>query len=599
MNALRRLDPFIPLVLLLSVFAVAPLTAPGFFLNAHDATIGVYFLWQFDAGIRDGAWWPVWGAHMVYGYGYPLFMLIAPLAYYVAEGFLLLGLGMVGAIKGVYALAFLASGLAMYLFARRGLGRYGGLAAAVAYVYIPYHLVDIYVRADMAEFAAMAFFPAVLWALDYLMSAVNRRQRATGIAATALLYAGLVLTHFTMGVIFSPVAAAYALWRGIFPDDQPRGRLKDLIRRLAPPAAALALGLALSAAFFLPALAELRYVKTSDLAGGYFSYAKHFVYLFQFISPLWDYGYAGEGPLDQMPYQLGVVPVVLALLALGLVIGVRSNGFSRSNPVSGATPAGDGEVRSNSTNRSLLVPGVAHSSTIFFLLLTGVLVFLMLGASQPLWDLFKPIVAFIQFPWRLLVLTAVSLSFLAGVVVAYRRAAAPLVLVLIILASYSYATPRYTDAEVSLAKMMAFQVRTGEMLGDTIWVSQKPMTSPLVPQYLAGQPLARVVALTPGASAETTHEGGASVKARVSSPAGAGVGIYTRYFPGWQATVDGAPVEVTPWGEQGLMQVQVPAGEHTLALRFGDTPARTAGKAVSLLALAVVAGVWLWGRRLA
>ena len=100
MNVLRRLDPFIPLVLLLSVFAVAPLTAPGFFLNAHDATIGVYFLWQFDAGIRDGAWWPVWGAHMVYGYGYPLFMLIAPLAYYVAEGFLLLGAGHGGGDQG-------------------------------------------------------------------------------------------------------------------------------------------------------------------------------------------------------------------------------------------------------------------------------------------------------------------------------------------------------------------------------------------------------------------------------------------------------------------------------------------------------------------
>ncbi len=576
MNVLRRLDPFIPLVLLLSVFAVAPLTAPGFFLNAHDATIGVYFLWQFDAGIRDGAWWPAWGAHMVYGYGYPLFMLIAPLAYYVAEGFLLLGLGMVGALKGAYLMAFLASGVTMYLFARRRLGRYGGLAAAVAYVYIPYHIVDIYVRADLPEFMAMAFFPAVLWALDYLMSAGGRRQRTAGIAAAALTYAGLVLTHFTMGVIFGPVAAAYALWRALFPDAEARGRLRDLVTRLAPPAAALALGLALSAIFILPALAELRYVKTSDLAGGYFSYTKHFVYLFQLVSPLWDYGYAGEGPVDQMPYQLGAVPVVLALAALVVVVQARGGGFSRSAQL----------------------PRALLTSTVFFLALTGVIIFLMLGISQPLWDLLKPVVAFIQFPWRLLVLTAVSLSFLAGVVVAWRRAAAPVVILLLILASYSYATPRYTDAEVSLSKMMAFQVRTGEMLGDTIWVSQKPQTSPLAPQYLAGQPLTRAVALAPGASAQTTRDGGASVEARVTSPASTAVGIYTRYFPGWQATVDGAPVEITPWGEQGLMQVQVPAGEHTVALRFEDTPVRTAGKALSLLALVGVAAVWWWGRRL-
>ena len=103
----------------------------------------------------------------------------------------------------------------------------------------------------------------------------------------------------------------------------------------------------------LPALAELRYVKTSDLAGGYFSYAKHFVYLFQFVSPLWDYGYAGEGPVDQMPYQLGAVPVVLALLALVVVLQVRGNGFSRSD--SAWRDCRDGEVRSNGFSRSSLV----------------------------------------------------------------------------------------------------------------------------------------------------------------------------------------------------------------------------------------------------
>jgi hypothetical protein len=349
----------------------------------------------------------------------------------------------------------------------------------------------------------------------------------------------------------------------------------------------------------VPALAELRYVKTSEMAGGYFSYAKHFVYLFQFVSPLWDYGYAGEGPLDQMPYQLGVVPVVLAVLALGLVVGVGSNAFRPSDPTPGAAPTCDRAVGSDGVSRSEPLPRAALTSTVFFLLLTGIVVFLMLGVSQPLWDLLKPVVAFIQFPWRLLVLTAVSLSFLAGVVVMRRHRAAPLVVLLLILASYNYTTPRYTGADVSLANMIAFQMRTGELLGDTIWVSQRPQTSPLVSQYLAGQPLARVVALTPGASAETTHIGGASMEARVTSPAGTVLGIYTRYFPGWQATVDGAPVEITPWGEQGLMQVQVPAGEHTLVLRFEDTPVRTAGKAISLLALVIVVGVWLWGRRLA
>lgn len=573
----QRVDPHILLILLLSVFAVAPLTAPGFFLNAHDATIGAYFLWQFDAGLRDGAWWPVWGADMVYGYGYPLFLVIAPLAYYVAEGFLLLGLGIVGALKATYALAMLLSGLAMYAFARRWLGRYGGLVAAVAYVYIPYHLVDIYVRADLAEFAALTFFPAVLWSVDTLMQASSRRQHLRGIAVLALSYGGLVLTHFTMGVIFTPVVAGYALWEAVFigaesagSPARPNRSMREVVGRLAAPVASLALGLALAAGFVLPALAELRFLQSNDLAGGYFSYTKHFVYFFQFFSPFWGYGYAGEGPVDQMPYQLGMVPVVLALVTLIALPG----GLRRD----------DLEV----TQRDELSRWAA-----FFLLLTGLFVFLMLGVSQSLWDLFRPVVAFIQFPWRLLVITGLSLAFLAGVLVAARRELAPILIVLLILASYTYTAPQYTDGDVSLKKMIEFELRTHELLGDTIWVKERPQTSPLVAQYLDGQPLTKAVALTEGATVQTLRAGGASVEARVTSSVDAQVGFYTRYFPGWRATVDGKELPLEPWGDQGLIRVQVPAGDHTVRLRYEDTPARTAGKAASLLTFLGV--LWMLG----
>ena len=92
--------------------------------------------------------------------------------------------------------------------------------------------------------------------------------------------------------------------------------LRGLAGRLAAPAAGMVAGLALAGVFVVPVLAELRYLDAGGLAGGYFSYSRHFVYLFQFFSPFWGYGYAGEGPGDQMPYQLGAVPVVLALLAL-------------------------------------------------------------------------------------------------------------------------------------------------------------------------------------------------------------------------------------------------------------------------------------------
>ena len=119
-----------------------------------------------------------------------------------------------------------------------------------------------------------------------------------------------------------------------------------------------------------------------------------------------------------------------------------------------------------------------------------------------------------------------------------------------------------------------------------------------MPQYLAGQPLQRAVAAGRARRRSTTTRiGGSSVEARVSSAGGTGVLFYTRYFPGWRATVDGQEAALEPWGDQGLIRVKVPAGEHAVSLRYGDTPARTAGKALSLVTLVGVVGVWLWGRR--
>jgi uncharacterized membrane protein YfhO len=127
-------------------------------------------------------------------------------------------------------------------------------------------------------------------------------------------------------------------------------------------------------------------------------------------------------------------------------------------------------------------------------------------------------------------------------------------------------------------------------------VKVRPKTSELVPQYLAGQPPVRAVALNSDATLQITRSGSASVDVRVASPAGADVLFYIRYFPGWQGTLDGAPVTLAPYGDQALMRIAAPAGDHTISLRYGDTADRTAGKVVSFLALIAVAALLVGGR---
>ena len=64
----RRPSSTVWLVLLLTLPALLPLLAPGYFYKAHDARHSVFYLIEFDQAFRAGAWWPVWGPDHAIGF---------------------------------------------------------------------------------------------------------------------------------------------------------------------------------------------------------------------------------------------------------------------------------------------------------------------------------------------------------------------------------------------------------------------------------------------------------------------------------------------------------------------------------------------------
>jgi hypothetical protein len=68
------------------------------------------------------------------------------------------------------------------------------------------------------------------------------------------------------------------------------------------------------------------------------------------------------------------------------------------------------------------------------------------------------------------------------------------------------------------------------------------------------------------------------------------------YFPGWRAWVDGVSSLVGPSPGNGLLQIKVPAGEHTVEVEYHDTPVRSAGNVLSLLGMATLV-VIAWSAR--
>ncbi len=603
------------LVLLLSLPAIGPLLQPGYFWGAHDARHSVYFLYQFNKAIQDGVWYPRWAPDFAFGYGYPFFNIYGPLSSYVGEALHLLGFDIVTAVKIVFGLSVLLSGLTMFLFVRRLLGEPAGLLAALVYVYLPYHLFDLYVRAALAESVGFVFIPLVLWGF---FEAVTR-PRMRSLLGAALAYAALMFTSNLLALMVTPILGLYvaAMLLSQLRITNYELRIMQQIVRLFRaglwPLAALLLGLGLSAIFWLPAILEYKYVRVDQWVGGRFAFGDDFVEIYQLFSPKWGFGASIPGPDDAAGFQIGLAALVLLALS-----------FWAAPKIADAT-----------TRRTLR----------FFQAVTILLIFLTTPASYFVWAVL-PLSTFAQFPWRLLVVIAPFIAVVAGTVVAagvrsqesglsspYSLLPVPYSLIilcsLILLASYPYLRaevrdPKPTEGPVSQAALFRFQQSSDEMTGQTAWVRRIPNWSTLAEQVERGGQITTKVNYTAlpadqsvgvySMEMDSVHE----LLWVGTDKAGQSVTFFVPYYPGWTAYIyrdlgphdgnlDKAKGPVTRIGPlvetpqisttpiEGWMVVPIPPGSHFLELRFEDTPVRIAGQWISLLSLLLAAGLLSWG----
>ncbi len=589
-----RMDPYLLLTLLLTVFALGPLLQPGYFWGAHDARHNVYFLFEFDRSIQDGIWYPRWAPDFTFGYGYPFFNIYGPLASYAGEVFHLTGFDFVSSVKIVFGLSIVFSGLAMYLFARRLMGPKAGLVAALVYVYVPYHVFDLYVRAALAESVTYVFVPLVLWGCYETV----QNPRLTNIVGLGLAYAGLMFTNNLVTLLYTLlVVPAYLIMLVLAQvnQDQPLRELSresffpfiaNLLRISIPPLAGILLGFGLSAIFWIPSLAEFKYVRVDQWYAGRYDYRDDFVYFFQLFSPTWGFGASGPGPDDTVSFQLGAVPFVLSVLSLAVLKQVKDWALRRQ--------------------------------ILFFQAVTLVAIFLLLPVAATTWELLSP-VRFAQFPWRYLTFTVFSTAVLAGSILSSQFSASHsqspisyslLILVtLVILGSYPYLQAEITEpaeGPVSLAGLMLFQQSADEMTGSTAWVREIPEWSPMADNYIAGLPVESKLdqsTVPEGAAAaalewSTTHEF-VQYKAPIRDEKHfVRLTFNTFYYPGWRAYVMQkhdrglgivGEVEIEPEdGPLGRITVEVPGNRRYLLLRFEDTPVRIWGKYISFASVIIV-----------
>ncbi|HXF64142.1 MAG TPA: hypothetical protein VNK95_21120, partial [Caldilineaceae bacterium] len=313
------------LALALTAFAVAPFLLPGYFWGANDARHHVYFLFEYNRSVADGIWWPRWSPDFAFGYGYPFFNIYGPFSHFLAELLLyFLGFSYTGAVEAVFVLSIAGSAAAMYGYVRSWAGRRAALLSAVVYVYVPYHLLNLYVRANLAESMAFVWLPLCLWGAR----TATLRPSLRSAAGLAVSYAGLMLTSNLVIVLFTPLLGLYLLvvtWGYALPPELNARRAGWgtragwWLRRSLAPALGILAGLGLSAIFWLPMVLERQYVRVDQWFGGRYDFRGHFVYFFQLFSPRWGFGVSTTGPDDPIGFQLGPAALLLAVAGVYLV----------------------------------------------------------------------------------------------------------------------------------------------------------------------------------------------------------------------------------------------------------------------------------------
>ncbi|MFN8532284.1 MAG: 6-pyruvoyl-tetrahydropterin synthase-related protein [Dehalococcoidia bacterium] len=527
-------------VLLAALPAIWPLTRFRF-LSSHDGTYHLLRLVEFDRLVRQGELFPGWFPTFASGYGYPLLSYYPPLSYFPAEILHLLGLGYVDAVKAALALPILLSGVGAYLLGRDILGsRLGGWLTAVAFMYAPYHLIDTYVRAILSESWVFPFLPLLLWSLR---RAAAGSLRQVGLAA--LWWAGLILAHNVIALFFTPLALLFGLLMvGTAPD-----RKQAAMRVVG----AFGLALTVSAAYWLPALAENGFVSTSNFNTTLYRPEEHLNALDEIVSTDLLHEYA------QSPFRFGLIQVALALA------GLAAWPWARGRRVGIAYAAG--------------------LAILFCALLTSLLVFV--------WSVL-PLIAFVQFPTRLLAIAALGTGILTGAVALFPTplrwfglfGAAALVVSGVARIDPPPLWPQ--DADLTGATIARFEHDSG-IIGTTTAAEYLPAWSRagfVPPTEGFAEPVG--TANDPALAARVRAAGPLSLSLDVTAAQPAPLRLHVFFFPGWTARIDGQSVPIRPTTKLGLLTVDVPAGTHQVDLSFGPTALRLASLLVSLVGLSVV-----------
>lgn len=489
---------------------------------------------QFAVSIHDsivsGEIYPSFVSSPNYGLGDIALRFYPPFGYYILSFVYIVVGNWYAAALATFWLVFFIGGVGLYLLAREEFSPQQSLLAAAVYIFVPYHLNEIYNNFLFAEFVATAVLPFCF----LYVTRICRGSGFTSVIGLSASYALLILSHLPLTVIGSLAFAVYACLLL---------RKDNLLKSLVKLAASVGAGLILSSFYWVRMVREMSWIKHSsaEYFADTFDFGRNFLFK----------------PANWVNFQDDVLALWFAdlMLVAILILAIPSTVF----------------LIKNRRTVSAFTRAVA---VLFFLS-----VFMTIPLSGFIWKLL-PFLQKVQFPWRWMaivsvtgaVFASVGIIWMAGAMKKSKNPALPVALgailvVFVFMAAFVIKQAVYVPAD-DFHKQLATVAEDPSYEGWwPVWAKMSALSQKekvVIPGRDAAieswSPTERRFTIAPGES------GTASVG--------------TFYYPHWQASINDAPTEVSPSAE-GLVSIFVPAEGSRIRLTFKEPGINRAAFCVS------------------
>lgn len=564
------------IILSLGIILTLPVLIYGIPFLSDDGVLHALWYTHFSEQLWSGDFYPRWLINMNGGMGSPVFFYYPPVPYFLTSilkpffssdphGWHQLGIST--------CFSMIASGICAYLWLSKTTDQTPALIAAILYMAMPYHLAaDLYVRGAFAEYWTFVWIPLILF---FAHKTIHADRFAA--VSLAVSYALLIMTHLPTTLIFSIILICYPLFIA-----DARSKAKALGRTLW----SLLLGIGLSAIYLLPAMSTQQFVFLNRMTTGYFSYRNWL--LFSNFS-LWR---------DD---KIAIILLVLDMVAIDCCafLIIRSSADTRLKKISA-----------------------------FWFTVSIVSIFMMTKLSEPIWWI-VPVLQKIQFPSRFNVVVAVSSAILLAAAISTMKGSqsSPTRLIktialLLILAwvpatgwaawnAFSFTNPDQDAINDEIGKIEQrrdapeYRPRWSSSMAELDWEAsididhwdallKKEFELLLHKATDSEGALNRVSILKGSGQVEIINWKPREIGLHVVTTTGVLLNVSQFYYPGWEAHLieahrikDTVGLTLKPSAPDGLLSLDVPAGDYQIELQLKHTKAEIIGQLISALSLII------------